>query len=200
MKLTRILLFFSFAVLLSCDKESKEKETPPPDNYQPVTDFSIWTYSEYPSTALYSIRITGWDTTFNKKKYTEMFSTLTGYSYFRKEGGNYYLMFPDDTLTEFLYLKDRGLTGDNWEQKVQVSGFDATFKYKITARDIESLVNGIIYKQVITVRRDTWVDFGTGSDSLVSSELSSYANNVGLILIDQGIEKVYLSHYQIFPE
>ncbi|MCX6272603.1 MAG: hypothetical protein NTU44_15560 [Bacteroidetes bacterium] len=199
MKFRLILFFAVLAFLVSCKKTEDKKVVLPPDNFQPVSAMSTWTYSEFPGSAVYTITSTGLDSTFNAEKYKEMFSNVSGLFWFRKENGNYYQLFEAGTeKQEYLYLKDKGAVGDHWEFSHVVNGLNATFKYKILEMNTPRLVNGIIYEQVITVKRDTYLDFGTGVDSLYTSEDYSFANDVGLILISKGNDKTYLSHYKIW--
>lgn len=196
MRLRSTLLFLLLLSLFSCKKESNNNTVLPGDNFQPVSAHSSWTYSEFPGSGLYTVTMTGLDTTFNLKKYKEVFSNLDGYSYFRKENGSYYLLFPNDTTREYLYLKDNGAVNDHWEMDYDINGFPTRFIYKTLSMNKPALVGGIMYDQVIVVKRDTYVDFGMG-DSLISTIQSTYANNVGLVLTDDGKNKIYLAHYVI---
>ncbi|MHC1708175.1 MAG: hypothetical protein AB9842_11745 [Bacteroidales bacterium] len=190
------VLLLSVFALFSCNKEDDDNTVLIPENFQPVSAYSSWTYSEYPGTGLYTVTMTGMDTTFNKKKYKQMFNNLGGFSYFRKENGSYYLLYPADTTREFLYLKDKALVNDTWEMAYEVNGFPTRLVYKTLSMNKPALVGGIMYDHVIVVKTDTYIDFGMG-DSLVSSQNSSYANDVGLILADDGQKMTYLNHYII---
>jgi hypothetical protein len=196
MKFRLPVLFIFMIAVISCKKDDDANIVPPADNFQPVSAHSSWTYSEFPGNGLFTVTMTGLDTTFDNKKYKEMYSNLSGYSYFRKENGSYFWLYPNDTTQEYLYLKDNGLVNDHWEVTYDINGFPTRYVYKTLSMNKPALVGGIVYDNVIVVKRDTYIDFGMG-DSLVTTQNFSYANNVGLVLTEEGNNKIYLSHYLI---
>jgi len=197
--LISVFILSSLFLVVACNKEEEEKVTVPPANFQPVGAGSTWSYADYPFTTLYSVYMTGIDSTFNKKKYKEVFSTNAGYSWVRRESGNYYRLLPYmDTVTEFLYLKDNVVVGSSWEKDFEYGGFPATYQYLLTEYDISKLINGQIYNHCITVRENLLIDFGTGTDSLWSSWEYSYANDIGLVYVKRDIPgDFYLKSYII---
>lgn len=188
-------LFF----VVACNKEEEEKVITPPANFQPFGPGSTWSYADYPFTTLYSIYMTGIDSTFNKKKYHEVFSTNAGYSWVRRENGNYYRLLPYmDTVAEFLYLKDNVSVGNSWKTEFEYAGLPATYQYILTEYDQPKLINGQIYDHCITVRENLLVDFGSGMDSLMASWEYSYANDIGLVYIKRDIPgDIYLKSFII---
>lgn len=183
-------------LLLSyCKKSTEDKPVEVYDNYQPTGGGSIWTYGEFPGGTLYSVTCTGRDSTFNLMKYKEMISTKYGLSWFRKTMGFYYHLIDDGGKKhEYLYLMDNPATGANWQVVDTLGGFPTRHQYIIQGTGQQIMIYGNIYPHVNSVLENTFVDFGTGSDSLVTSYTYFYANNVGLVYIDQGKNsKIYLA-------
>lgn len=182
--LVPVLILACLSIIVSCTKDEKEKVIVPPTNFQPFGVGSTWSYADYPLTNLYSVYATGIDSTFNKKKYHEMYSTNTGTSWVLRENGIYYKLLPYlDTVVEFTYLKDNVSAGSTWFTEYEFDGLPTTYLYKIIENDQSKMINGIIYEHCITVREDVLVDFGLGTDSLITSWDYSYANDVGLVYI-----------------
>jgi hypothetical protein len=190
------LIFF-----LACKKEEEAKVVLPPTNFQPISAGSVWTYAEYPVTNLYTTYCNGVDSVFNKKVYYEMFTTNSGYTWVRKENGFYYRLVPNsDTVIEFIYLKDNAPVGASWQKSYEIDGFPTTFKYLLLEYDQPRLIYGNVYDHCITIREQVYVDFGTVSDSLMSSRDYTYANDVGLVYTNMGtLGQVYLKSYNIHP-
>ncbi len=190
-----VLLLLS---LVACKKEEKEKEVIPADNFQPVSPFSTWTYSGFPDIEVYSVTMTGMQALYNEHICYESYSTQGKTCWYRKANGSYYYLIPaGDTVQEYLYLRDNSSVGARWTDEYEVNGYDTRYDYTIIEMNNSKLVYGNIYPSVITVKRETWVDFGMGTDSLVADEKFSYANNVGLIMIDKGKQVIYLSDHLI---
>lgn len=198
--LISLIVLSGLFLLTACKKDEEEvKIVPPPSNFQPTGAGSTWSYADYPFTTLYSVYMTGIDSTFNKKKYKEVFTTNAGYSWLRKENGSYYRLIPYmDTVVEFLYLKDNVVTGSSWKSTFEYAGFPATYEYVLTEFDQPKLINGEIYNRCATVRENLLVDFGMGSDSLMATWEYTYANDVGLVFIKRDIPgDFYLKSYII---
>ncbi len=196
------IALISFIILtLGCKKTETVKEVVLPTNFQPVSAGSAWTYAEYPLTNLYSTYANGVDSVFNKKVYYEMFTTNAGFSWVRKENGNYYRLLPNlDTVIEFNYLKDNVPIGTKWEKTYEINGFPTTYKYLLWEYDEPRLIDGEVYEHCITIREETHVDFGSVSDSLMSSWDYTYANDVGLVYINRGKSgQIYLKTFNIKP-
>ncbi len=198
--LISIFLLSGLFLLVACNKDEEEvKIVLPPSNFQPFGAGSTWSYADYPFSTLYSVYMTGIDSTFNKKKYKEVFTTNEGYSWLRKENGSYYRLLPYmDTVVEFLYLKDNVSVGSGWKSTFEFAGFPATYEYVLTEFDQPKVINGEIYSRCATVRENLLVDFGMGSDSLMASWEYTYANDIGLVYIKRDIPgDFYLKSYII---
>ena len=191
------LLIFSQA----CKKEDTTKVVLPPTHFQPVTDGSAWTYAEYPVINLYSTYSTGIDSVFNKKKYHQMFTTNSGFTWLRNQDGIYYKLVPNqDTVIEFTYLKDNVPVGTGWQKTYDIDGFPTTYKFLVIEYDVPKLIYGQIYEHCITMKEEVHVDFGTVPDSLISKKDYTYANDIGLVLINNGDNtSVYLKSCNIYP-
>ncbi|HOI01030.1 MAG TPA: hypothetical protein PLE85_10895 [Bacteroidales bacterium] len=195
-------LFF-FPLLLSlgmvaCDKDMDEPEPLPLDNFFPTSRGSYWTYAGYDGGLTYNVEITGTDT-INGIPYVTFNHSLYGTGKFRKNGGSYYHLFNiNGTDTEFLYLKHDQAAGHTWTMEYSMSGIPTRLKYTIEEVDVDKVINGMFYKDVISVRMDTYIDQGGGFDSVYISGIYHYANNIGFIFSDvSGEGMTYLEFFNI---
>lgn len=200
MKNNLLLFLFLAITVIGCKKDDKEKVYVPPSNFQPVTSGCSWTYSEYPNVSVFTVSMTGIIDTISGKKYYQKYNTDEGFSWFRKDKGNYYEMrgFGNDTL-ELLYLKEDVPAGTTWQISHTLSGFDTRFKYTLLEYDVPKLINGYWFQRCIQTRLETFVDYGGPSDSLVSTYNYIYANDIGLAFIEKSPQElIYITEYKIY--
>lgn len=197
------LPFLALSILLitafSCKKTTEEPKVELLNNFQPLTKGSSWTYTDYPNTNVYTQFMTGFDSTFNGKKFKEVMNTESGLSWARKDVGSYYSLHAyGNQKIELLFLKEDVPKGTGWEVSFTYNGFNNRLAYVVDEFDVPKIIYGNIYKHCIDVRLDSYVDFGQG-DSLMSRVYYTYANNVGLVYVKRSDQDMtYLSTFKVY--
>lgn len=193
------VLILSVSILAACNKDEEEPEPEPPTNYQPVSQGSYWTYSGYDGGQSFNVEINGLKDSINGYEYYGFNHTLLGEGWFRKEAGIYYnLLDMNGTQIEFPYLVDNVDTGHTWELETELGGVDTRLVYKILERDVDKVVFGQLFKEVIVVQRKTYLDMGSGFDSVYVNGEYWYANDIGFIFSDISSEGLtYLEFYKV---
>jgi hypothetical protein len=190
MKTKLFLALAAFALTFAaCQKENDDTENggTTEEDYQPTSAGSTWQYSsttsgDYTETAtethktiegddFVAFALSSGDTTFISKNN----NTYKSYSYFEE-------------IQEYLkltYLKDAD-AGTTWEDVVNYEyngvSIPITFKYTITSRDGDKVINNKTYNNVIAV--DTKISASSlivGGDGTIATGERLYAKGVGAI-------------------
>jgi len=186
-------------LLFACNKDEEEPTPPPPTNYQPISAGSYWTYSGFDGGPSFNVTMTGTTDTLSGLPYVEFSHSLYGTGGFRKEGGVYYNLFDfSGSIVEFPYMKDNEPVLHTWDYIATFNGTNTRLRYTILERDVDKVVFGRLFRDVIVVQTDTYYDLGGGFDSVFVTTESWYANDIGLIfsdISDQGM--TFLEFYEI---
>lgn len=156
-------------------------------DYQPVTAGSTWQYNS--TTGSYTETATGTDTTIEGEKYYAIDNSENERRYVSKSGIVYKTYGFVEELQQSLqltYLKDAAV-GTTWDEPETVTYGSFTipvvFKYTITSRDSDKIVNNKTYEDVIAV--DVAVSANhllLGGNRTVATGQQFYAKGVGSIL------------------
>jgi len=198
-RFTLFWIALSLIAIASCNKDIEEPVKDPPENYQPLGKGSYWTYSGYNGGQSYNVEVNGFSDTINGYLYHSLNHTLLGEVWFRKEEGVYYNLYEiNGTDYEFPYLQDNRDTGVSWEFQANIGGINTRHIYTIRERDVNKVVFGQLFRDVIVVQMDTYLDLGAGFDSVYFSSMNWYANDIGLIFADISNEGLtFLEYYEV---
>ena len=186
-------------IAAACNKDEAEPLPEPPENYQPITQGSFWTYSGYNGGQSYNVEVTGQTDTIDGNLYFGLNHTLLGEVWFRKENGTYVNLYEiNGEKYEFPYLQDNKDTGVSWEFEATIGGIKTLQVYTIRERDTSKVVFGQLFKNVIVVEMSTYLDLGVGYDSAYFTSKNWYANDIGLIFSDISDEGLtFLEFFEI---
>ncbi|MEO1054054.1 MAG: hypothetical protein AAFX87_25680 [Bacteroidota bacterium] len=184
-----IYFFLGLFIMASCGSE--ESLMVVNGDYFPTTEGSVWTYN---GVSNFSVEMTGNEVSFSGITFREINTTLNGQAasgYVRKEGGDYVLrgVLPGiPTDANLTVLKANEEVGSTWSEELSVNGFDTEFRFTIEEIGTSEVVIGKLFKNVIKVRMDAFIDIDfLGSANLAESQDIYFAENVGIIRIDQGV-------------
>jgi hypothetical protein len=202
----KVLIVFLFTCTLAACKKKNNNGSSGNLVYQPVSANSEWNYvvtgtaNGGSANSSYKLVSLGRDTMVGSRTYAVFSNSLGPNEYYNQSGSDYYrfarLAELNNQQVELLYLKDNLGQGQSWvETKVvttNVAGagsvqVTAKLTFTIAARDIDFVVNGTTFKNVIKLT--TTPEFTAIFPPLpVPSVIPStgtieyyYARNVGLI-------------------
>lgn len=171
------------------------------DSYYPTTKDNTWTFTQGSATVVN--KATGISKVISGKTYAEVSSTTGSqiqYSYALRDGNKYYTnataaSSTGGSVTINLKMIDLDVAvGGSWSQDIQTNMYTmATYTMKLLGTGLTRTVNGIAYKDVISVQTVTTaklinmpggVDpsmFASYLDAYKFSQVTYYAKGVGLI-------------------
>jgi hypothetical protein len=179
------LVTLSVLFLASCSKDQDPQPAVSNTDYFPNTTGSTWTY-----TGIFDAEmvVTGETSEFDSEIYYEIESTNTAgssSSYLFKNNGHYYMrgFVSDAADLNLLVLKDNVNEAATWEQTISANGLNTIFRYTLTDKNIEEVIDGTTFENVIVVRMDQSYEF-LGTEFPLSTITFYFAKGVGIIKID----------------
>lgn len=193
MKNTVLILMMVMAIATgySCKKKKSDPPATPPQNFQPTSAGSTWTYNSVSTSATrnYTLTATGNDSTINGNVYKIFTNSGGPNEYYRKAGNDYFRYSYFEGLNqalEFLYLKENYNVNDKWEENktATINGVTGTaiLECVVTEKGINYTVNGKTFTGVTHIKINPKFSVSGFLLTNKKAEIHYYfANNVGFI-------------------
>lgn len=182
-----ITLIFSY----SCKKKNIGSGNNTPQNFQPTSTGSTWTYATVSNgtSSTYTLTATSKDTTINTNSYKVFTNSGGPNEYFAKVSSDYYHYAFYEAISqpiELLYIKDNLNVNDSWEQtkNATINGVNGTAKLQcvVIEKGISYLAGGKTYTDVTHIKiNPTFYALGIKLSNNKADIHYYFANNIGLI-------------------
>ena len=193
MKNTTLGLIAIIVLILSysCKKNSSAPPATPPQNFQPITAGSTWTYASVSNgvNSNYTLTATGNDSLINGNTYKIFTNSGGPNEYYNKSGNDYnrysYFVALNQSL-ELLYLKENYGVGQKWTQtkNATINGVNGTAELEcvVEEKNINYPLNGKTYTGVTHIKiNPTFYANGFKFTNNKADIHYYFANNVGFI-------------------
>ena len=194
MKNTVLILMMVTAIAAgySCKKKKSDPPPTPPQNFQPTSTGSTWSYSSISNGAPavnYTLTSTGNDSLINGTAYKIFTNSGGPNEYYNKTGNDYsrYSFFQAlNQAVELLYLKENYNVGQKWTQRKNgtINGVAVTadLDCEVVEKNINYTVNGKTFSEVTHLKiNPAFFAFGNQINTNKAEIHYYFANNVGYI-------------------
>lgn len=175
----------------SCKKKNKDTGNNTPQNFQPTTAGSTWTYATVSNgtSSNYTLTATSKDTTINSNSYKVFTNSGGPNEYFGKVSSDYYhysFYAAINQAIELLYIKDNLAVNANWKQtkNATINGVNGTAELEcvVVEKSISYLAGGKTYTDVTHIKiNPTFYALGFKLTNNKADIHYYFANNIGLI-------------------